>query len=101
MAPVLGRFIDSLVPWFATVIAILAYVLCITVGVGANGINVSAVVIVCIGIDVFRQMVQVSLTTTLFGLDPSARSRLNAVILVSVGERSAAIPVWPQLNAGT
>ncbi|KZT12236.1 MFS general substrate transporter, partial [Laetiporus sulphureus 93-53] len=84
MAPILGRFIDSLVPWFATVIATLAYVLCVAVEVGADGINVSAVVIVCIGIDVFRQMVQVSLTTTLFGLDPSARSRLNAVILVSL-----------------
>lgn len=84
LAPPLGRLIDSLVPWFASVIACVAYILTHVIMVGADGINVAAVVIVCIGIDVFRQMVQVSLTTAVFSLDPAARSRMNAIILISV-----------------
>ncbi|TFY52072.1 hypothetical protein EVJ58_g10214 [Rhodofomes roseus] len=51
---------------------------------GRDGINIAAVVFVCIGLDVFRQMVQVSLTSSVFGLDASARSRLNAVLLLSL-----------------
>lgn len=84
MAPVVGRVCDGLVPWFAGVIAILWLLVFQAIGVGANGINIAAVVIVCFGIDVFRQMVQVSLTSSVFGLDASARSRLNAVLLLSL-----------------
>ncbi|OSX57124.1 hypothetical protein POSPLADRAFT_1061821 [Postia placenta MAD-698-R-SB12] len=84
LAPPLGRLIDSLVPWFASVIACIAYIITHVIMVGADGVNVAAVVIVCIGIDVFRQMVQVSLTTAVFSLDPAARSRMNAIILISL-----------------
>ncbi|EPS95201.1 hypothetical protein FOMPIDRAFT_113575 [Fomitopsis schrenkii] len=84
MAPLVGRTIDGLVPWFAGVIAILWLLVFQGIAVGADGINIAAVVIVCIGIDIFRQMVQVSLTSSVFGLDASARSRLNAVLLLSL-----------------
>ncbi|KAH9828967.1 major facilitator superfamily domain-containing protein [Rhodofomes roseus] len=84
MAPLVGRVIDGLVPWFAGVVAILWLLVFQSIGVGADGINIAAVVFVCIGLDVFRQMVQVSLTSSVFGLDASARSRLNAVLLLSL-----------------
>ncbi|TFY62633.1 hypothetical protein EVJ58_g3741 [Rhodofomes roseus] len=84
MAPLIGRVIDGLMPWFAGVIAMLWLLVFQAIGVGANGINIAAVVIVCVGIDVCRQMVQVSLTSSVFGLDASARSRLNAVLLLSL-----------------
>ncbi|OSX57123.1 hypothetical protein POSPLADRAFT_1067899 [Postia placenta MAD-698-R-SB12] len=84
MAPLVGRTIDGLVPWFASVVATLALLVFQAIAVGADGVNIGAIVVVCFGIDVFRQMVQVSLTTSVFGLDPTARARLNAVLLLSL-----------------
>ena len=55
-----------------------------TIQTAAVGLNVAVVVIVCIGLDIFRQPQQVSLTTAVLGLDASARSRLNAVLILSV-----------------
>ncbi|CCL99565.1 uncharacterized protein FIBRA_01583 [Fibroporia radiculosa] len=84
MAPFVGRLIDGLIPWFATVTAIMALLVFQAIAVGADGVNIAAVVIVCFGLDVFRQMAQVSLTTRVFSLDPNARARLNAVLLLSL-----------------
>lgn len=84
MAPLVGRTIDGLVPWFASIVATLALLVFQAIAVGADGVNIGAIVVVCFGIDVFRQMVQVSLTTSVFGLDPTARARLNAVLLLSL-----------------
>ncbi|KAI0688975.1 major facilitator superfamily domain-containing protein [Cytidiella melzeri] len=83
-APLVGRTIDHLVPWFATVIATVGLILFQAIQTGAGGINIAAVVIVCFGLDVFRQYQQVSLTTAVFGIEASARSRLNAVVWLSV-----------------
>jgi len=83
MAPIIGRTIDGLVPWFATFISICALLVFQAIQVGADGINIAAVVIVCFGIDVFRQMCQVSLTSAVFGLDVNARSRLNALLIIA------------------
>jgi len=84
MAPFVGRLIDGLVPWFATLIAIVALLVFQAIAVGADGVNIAAVVIVCFGLDVFRQMVTVALTTRVFGIDATARARLNAVLLLSL-----------------
>lgn len=83
-APFIGRVVDNVVPWMATVVATIALILFQAIQTGAGGVNIAAVIIVCFGIDVFRQMQQVSLTTAVFGMDPKARSRLNSVILISV-----------------
>lgn len=83
-APLTGRLIDNLIPWVATVICTSGLLLFQAVQTGAGGINIAAVVIACFGIDVLRQMQQVSLTTAVFALDPMARSRMNSVILVFV-----------------
>lgn len=83
-APLIGRTIDKFVPWFASVLASIASLLFYTIQLGAGGVNISAVVIACFGIDVFRQTLQVSLTSAVFNLDASARSRMNAVLIISV-----------------
>ncbi|OBZ71091.1 putative uncharacterized transporter YgaY [Grifola frondosa] len=77
-------FYSTLVPWCATVIAASALFIFQAIQMGAGGVNIAAVIIVCFGIDVFRQTQQVSLTTAVFGLDANARSRLNAVVLLSL-----------------
>ena len=78
MAPLIGRSIDRLVPWSATLVATLALLATFALQTAAVGLNVAVVVIVCIGLDIFRQTQQVSLTTAVLGLDASARSRLRA-----------------------
>ncbi|KZT44476.1 MFS general substrate transporter [Sistotremastrum suecicum HHB10207 ss-3] len=83
-APLVGRLIDRMVPWFATLIATLILIVFQCVLVGAAGINIAAVIIACFGIDVGRQMQQVSLTTAVFAVDPAARSRMNAVLIVFI-----------------
>ena len=84
MAPLVGRVVDGLVPWFASVVATVLSLVFYSIQLGAGGVNIAAVVIACFGIDVFRQTLQVSLTHAVFGLDASARSRLNAVLIISV-----------------
>lgn len=83
-APVIGRIVDRLIPWVATLVATVASLIFYAIQLGAGGVNISAVIIVCFGIDVFRQTQQVSLTTAVFGLDASARSRMNAVLIIFV-----------------
>ncbi len=84
MAPIIGRTIDRLIPWFAAVLATLGLLVFQSVQTGAGGVHIAAVIIACFGIDVFGDMQQVSLTHAVFGLDPNARSRLNAVLIISV-----------------
>ena len=84
MAPLVGRIVDGVVPWFATVIATFASLIFYAIQFGAGGVNIAAVIIACFGIDVFKQTQQVSLTHAVFALDASARARLNAVLIISV-----------------
>ncbi|KAF8340061.1 major facilitator superfamily domain-containing protein [Amanita rubescens] len=84
MAPVAGRAIDRLVPWYGTLIATVCSILFQAIQVGAGGINIGAVIVVTIGIDVFRQTTQVSVTTSALSISSSARSRLNAVLILSI-----------------
>lgn len=86
-APLIGRTVDRVVPWFATVISIICSLSFYIIQLGAGGVNIAAVVIVAAGIDMFRQSQQVSLLTRVFELDPNARARLNSVMVVSVSFR--------------
>ena len=67
LGPFVGRGIDKLIPWYATLFAITMIILFQSIQTGAGGINVAAVIIATIGLDIFRQMIQVSLTTAVFG----------------------------------
>ena len=84
MMPLIGRAIDGLIPWSATLFGISMLLVTFGIQTAAAGLNVAVIVIVTIGLDCFRQMQQVSLTTAVLALDANARSRLNACINVAV-----------------
>jgi hypothetical protein len=52
--------------------------------VGAGGVHIAAVVIACVGLDLFFTMTHISLTTSVFTLDAAARARLNAVLIIAI-----------------
>ncbi|KAJ4469554.1 major facilitator superfamily domain-containing protein [Lentinula aciculospora] len=83
MGPILGRGIDRLVTWYAILIPTFAMAIFWAIQTGAAGINISAIVIVCIGLDLCDAMQQVSLSTAVFSISESARGRLNAVLILS------------------
>ncbi|KAI0312615.1 major facilitator superfamily domain-containing protein [Amylostereum chailletii] len=83
-SPFTGRLIDRLVPWYATLMGCVGLLCVQAIYVGAAGINVGAVVVVTVGLDVLRQMQQVSLTTAVYAISVSARSRLNAVLILAI-----------------
>ncbi|KAJ7776834.1 major facilitator superfamily domain-containing protein [Mycena maculata] len=82
--PLVGRGIDRLVPWYASLVAVLALLCFQAIQTGAGDINVAAVVIAIMGLDVFRQMLQMSLATSVFSISSTARARLNAVFVLSL-----------------
>ncbi|KIJ41695.1 hypothetical protein M422DRAFT_229522 [Sphaerobolus stellatus SS14] len=83
-APFVGRFVDTLISWNASVLATFILLAFQAVQTAAGGINIGAVIVATFGLDVGRQMQQVSLSASIFGIDPKARSRLNAVYIFSV-----------------
>lgn len=54
VGPLIGRLIDRLVPWYATLVATFLQLVFQSVQTGAGGINIAAVVIACFGLDVGR-----------------------------------------------
>lgn len=82
--PLVGRLVDNLVPWLANIISTIGLLTFQAIQVGAGGVHIAAVIVVCFGFDVFRQMQQVSLMTAVFGIEPTARSRLNSIMLIAV-----------------
>ena len=66
MGPVIGHIIDKLIPWYATLIGTIGIIIFATVQLIGGGLHVSAIVIAIVGIDVFRQTVQTSLSTSIF-----------------------------------
>ncbi|EAU80906.2 membrane protein [Coprinopsis cinerea okayama7 len=74
--PVVGYVIDRLVPWYASLFSVFMSLLFQGIQTGAGGINVGAVIVTAFGLDVFRQMLQVSLTTAAFSL--------NAVLILGI-----------------
>ncbi|KAJ7119752.1 major facilitator superfamily domain-containing protein [Mycena epipterygia] len=82
--PIVGRAIDKLIPWYASLVAVLALLCFQAIQVGAGDINVAAIVVAIMGLDVFRQMLQMSLATSVFSISSAARARLNAVFVLSL-----------------
>lgn len=66
MSPLSGRLIDRLVPWYASLVSVIGLLLSQAVQTGAGGINIAAVVIATLGLDLFRQSEQVSLSMAVF-----------------------------------
>jgi hypothetical protein len=72
------------VPWNATLVGIIGYMVFQAVQVGAGGLHIVVVVIACVGLDLFFTMTHISLTTSVFGIDPAARARLNSVLIAAI-----------------
>ncbi|KAJ6624383.1 MFS superfamily [Mycena sp. CBHHK59/15] len=82
--PVVGRLIDKLIPWYASLVSVLLLLCFQAIQVGAGDTNIAAVVVAIMGLDVFRQMLQMSLATSVFSISAAARARLNAVFVLSL-----------------
>jgi hypothetical protein len=62
-APLASRFIDRLGAWFSVLVATLCLLVLQSIEMAAGGIHIAVVIIVCFGIDAFRQTQTVSLQT--------------------------------------
>ncbi|KAJ7607119.1 major facilitator superfamily domain-containing protein [Mycena polygramma] len=82
--PIVGRLIDRLVPWYASLVSTFALLGFQAIQVGAGDVSVAAIVVVIMGLDVFRQMLQMSLATSVFSISAAARARLNAIFVLSL-----------------
>ncbi|KAJ7311773.1 major facilitator superfamily domain-containing protein [Mycena albidolilacea] len=84
LGPLMGRLIDHLVPWYATLFAVVLLGVFNAVQMGAGGLSVAAVLVVAFGLNLFRQLVQASLATIVLSISAEARGRLNAVNVLSI-----------------
>ncbi|KAJ7162861.1 major facilitator superfamily domain-containing protein [Mycena filopes] len=80
--PLVGRLIDQLIPWYASLVAVILLFCFQAIQVGAGDTSIGAVVVAIIGLDVFRQMLQMSLATSILTISTTARARLNAIFVV-------------------
>ena len=84
MSPLTGRLIYRLVPWHASVVSGIGLILSQAIQTGAGGVNIAAVVIATLGLDLFKQSEQVSLTTavfqyTWFGYEGGIEPRMSVI----------------------
>ncbi|EPS93087.1 hypothetical protein FOMPIDRAFT_1136854, partial [Fomitopsis schrenkii] len=84
LGPFLGRTLDFVYPWYGAAAADVMLLIFQAVMVIGAGLNIAPVIIATLGLDVFRQTTSVSLVNMAFAVDPSARSRINAVMSVSL-----------------
>ncbi|KAF9067167.1 MFS DHA1 protein [Rhodocollybia butyracea] len=84
MAPLVGRSVDGLVPWMATLVAILLAIFSQIIQTFGGEISVAPIIIAIILLDVGAQATQVSLTSAIFSIAPEARSRLNSILILWV-----------------
>ncbi|KAG6826529.1 hypothetical protein H0H92_015472 [Tricholoma furcatifolium] len=84
VGPLFSRATSGLVPWYTSLMSIVAMIFIQSIQVGAGGINIGAVVITAFGVDIFRQSLQVSISTAVFKIAADARARLNAILVISL-----------------
>jgi hypothetical protein len=84
LGPLVGRVTDRLPAWHAALLGTAGYAASQAIQVGWGGRSFAALAVACVGLDVFRQLQQVSLTSRVLGLEPTARARLNAVVILSI-----------------
>ncbi|CAK5278853.1 unnamed protein product [Mycena citricolor] len=84
MSPIIGRAVDKLVPWAATLVAISLVLASQIIETFGAQKSVAAVILATIILDIGAQATQVSMTAVIFGIDPDARARLNTLLVGSI-----------------
>ncbi|VDC02290.1 unnamed protein product [Peniophora sp. CBMAI 1063] len=84
LSPLVGRLVDKMIPWYSALFATIMLMLVMAIYWGAAGLNVAAVVVTTIGLDVFRQLQQVSLTTSVVSISAPMRARLNSILILAL-----------------
>ncbi|KAJ7169241.1 major facilitator superfamily domain-containing protein [Mycena crocata] len=84
MGPFMGSIIDRLYPWYTTLGAIILLGVFNAIQTAAGGLSVAVVIIVAFALNLFRQLLQASLATTVLSIDDEARGRLNAVNVLAI-----------------
>ncbi|KAJ6540159.1 major facilitator superfamily domain-containing protein [Mycena vulgaris] len=82
--PLMGRLIDLLFPWYSALFAVILLGVFNVIQLGAGGLSVAAVIVVAFALNLFRQLLQASLATTVLSISDEARGRLNAVNVLSI-----------------
>ncbi|KAF7313090.1 MFS general substrate transporter [Mycena kentingensis (nom. inval.)] len=85
--PFAGRVIDRLIPWYASLAGVLILLCVQAIQVGAGDKSPAVIVVVIMGLDVFRQALQMSLAASYSfpsRIDAAARARLNALFVLSL-----------------
>ncbi|CAK5278523.1 unnamed protein product [Mycena citricolor] len=82
--PLFGKLIDGLMPWYASMCSILFLLSFQAIQTAAETMSVAVVVIAIIGLDMFRQSLQMSLAAAVFEISTAARARLNALFVLSL-----------------
>jgi hypothetical protein len=78
----MGRLIDRLVPWYATLLAVVLLGVFNAVQMGAGGLSVAAVLVVAFGLNLFRQLVQASLATIVLRYGASRTPQQSPISLL-------------------
>ncbi|CAK5278573.1 unnamed protein product [Mycena citricolor] len=84
MSPLIGRAVDNLVPWAATFVSVWFVIASQIVETFGAEKSIAAVIVATLILDVGSQATQVSLTAVIFEIDPSARARLNTLLVGSI-----------------
>ncbi|KAJ7476562.1 major facilitator superfamily domain-containing protein [Mycena latifolia] len=82
--PLMGRLIDRLVLWYATLLAVVFLGVFNAVQLAAGGLSIGAVIVVAVGLNLFRQLLQAALATTVLSIAAEARGQMNAVNVLSI-----------------
>ncbi|KAJ7091430.1 MFS DHA1 protein [Mycena belliarum] len=84
LAPLIGWCIDHTTLWNAALVSLFLVGVSQAVYIGAAGLSIGAVIVSLFVLDIAAEGLQVSLTTKVFSIMPEARSRLNAVLILSI-----------------
>lgn len=81
-APLVGRYVDRLIPWTGVLIGIFIQGSGQILVTGGGTVNVAFVIIAILFLDIGQQMQQVSNQMRVFAISDLARARLNACYII-------------------
>jgi predicted MFS family arabinose efflux permease len=83
-APLVGRYVDRLIPWTGVLIGICIQCSGQVLVTGGGVVSIACVIIPIFLLDIGQQMQQVSNQMRVFGISDLARARLNACYIISL-----------------